>query len=99
MTLVFAAMAKSVEVNIMGQKLQIRSDSEAAYVEEIAAHVDKKIREILARTKSVASTQVVILAAMNMADEFFKYKQGVNVKKDAVAKKIESMIEHIDLRL
>lgn len=92
-------MKRSVEVNIMGQKLQIRSDSDEAYVEEIAAFVDKKIREIVARTKSVASTQVVILAAMNIADEFFKYKQKVGVKHSNVAKKLEAMIEHIDLRL
>lgn len=92
-------MKKAIEVTIMGKKLQIRSDSDSAYVEEVAAFVDKKIRDILARTKSVASTHVVILAAMNIADEFLKYKQNKNSKNEAIEKKLESMIEHIDLRL
>lgn len=83
----------------MGQRLQIRSDSDENYVEEIATFVDKKIKDILARTKSVASTQVIILAAMNIVDEFFKYKNQIDQKSEALAKKIESVIEHIDLRL
>lgn len=84
---------------IMGQKLQIRSDSDEAYVAQVAEMVDTKVKEILAKTKSVANAQVVILAAMNIADEFLKFKSKMGNKNKAVAKKIESVIEHIDLRL
>lgn len=92
-------MKKPFEVTVMGQKLQIRSDSEESYVEEVAGFVDKKIKDVLSRTKSVASTQVAILAAMNIADEFLKYKLKNKGKYEAVAKKIEQVIEHIDLQL
>ncbi len=92
-------MKKSVEVSIMGQKLQIRSDSDEGYIEKVAQFVDGKIDDVLKRTKSVASAQVVILAAMNIADEFLKYKMNKSEREETIAKKIESMIEHIDLRL
>lgn len=92
-------MKNPVEVKIMGHKLQIRSESDEVYIEEVAKYVDKKVEDILSKTKSVASTQVVILAAMNIADEFLRYKQKNSQKNEDVAKKIESMIEHIDLRL
>lgn len=93
-------MKKTVEVTIMGQKLQIRSsDADEAYVEEIASYVDKKISDVLSRTKSVASSQVIILAAMNIVDEYLKFKRYNAEKKEAVAKKIESIIEHIDLQI
>ena len=92
-------MKNPIEVTIMGQTLQIRSDSGEGYVEEIASFLNKKISDIQTKTKSVASTQVLILAAMNIADEFFKYKRENGEKGEAVAKKIEAMIEHIDLRL
>jgi cell division protein ZapA len=88
-----------VEISVMGQKLQIRSDSDEAYVEEIADFVNKKISDIQSKTKSVASTQVLILTAMNIADEFIRFKRENGTKKEEVAKKIESIIEHIDLRL
>lgn len=92
-------MKKLVEVSVMGQKLQIRSDSNETYVKTIAEFVDKKVKEVLSKTKSVASAQVVILAAMNIADEFFKYKDKKRLKFENVAQKIEQVIEHIDLRL
>jgi len=83
----------------MGQKLQIRSDSDETYVEEVAKYVDSKINDVLSKTKSVASSQVVILAAMNIADEFLKFRNNKTNKNGELTKKIESMIEHIDLRL
>lgn len=92
-------MKKALEVTIMGQRLQIRSDSDDQYVEEVAAFVDKKVKEVLSKTKSVASAQVAILAAMNIADELFRYRRLNGEKRALVAKKIESIIEHIDLRL
>lgn len=92
-------MKSPVEISIMGQKLQIRSDSDQNYVEEVASFVNNKIKDIQSKTKSVASTQVLILTAMNIADEFFKFKKNSGERKDAIAKKIESIIEHIDLRL
>lgn len=90
---------RPVEVMIMGQKLKVMSDSEEAYVEEIAKHVDKKIKDVQSRTKSVVSMQVAILAAMNIMDEYFKYKQRCREKNESVARKIEQVIEHIDLQL
>lgn len=92
-------MKKTVEVSIMGHKLQIRSDSDEVYVERIAKFVDSKVKDILSKSKSVASTQLLILAAMNIADEYFKFKDATKSKREALAKKIESVIEHIDLRL
>lgn len=92
-------MKKPVEVKIMGQKLQIRSDSDEAYVEEIASLVDERIKGVASKTKSVASAQVVILAAMNIADEYLRYKKLNSEKNSALSEKIEAIIEHIDLRL
>lgn len=92
-------MSRTVDINIMGHRLQIRSDSDEEYVAQVAAFVDGKVKDILSKTKSVASSQVLILAAMNIADEFIKHKNTNKAKRDEIAKKIESVIEHIDLRL
>jgi cell division protein ZapA len=92
--------AKTIEVTIMGQKLQIRSlDADEAYVAEIAKYVDKRIGDVLSKTKGVASTQVLILAAMNIVDEYFKCRKREEARREALAKKIESIIEHIDLHI
>lgn len=90
---------KAVEVSIMGQKFVVRSDSDEAYVVEVANFVNKKINEIIAKTKSVPSTNVVLLAAMNIADEFFKYKDKKDQTFQSVEQKIAQMIEYIDLQM
>lgn len=91
--------AKSVEVSIMGQKFMVRSDSDDHYVVDIANFVNKKIADIISKTKSVPSLNVVLLAAMNIADEFFKYKSKKDQNFQAVEKKIAQMIEFIDLQM
>lgn len=91
--------AKSIEVSIMGQKFMVRSDSDDQYVVEVANFVNKKIADIIAKTKAVPSLNVVLLAAMNIADEFFKYKSKKDQNFQSVEKKIAQMIEFIDLQM
>lgn len=92
-------MQKSVEIQIMGQKFVVRSESDEDYVKHVATFVNERISEILSKTKSVASLNVALLAAMNIADEFFKYKEREGDKFRGVTKRIEQMIELIDLQL
>jgi len=83
----------------MGQKFMVRSDSGEDYVMEIAKFVDNKINEIIQSTKSVASVNVALLAAMNIADEFLKYRRDKDGRLEKVEKKIKDTIELIDLQL
>jgi len=83
----------------MGQKFLIKGDSDETYVKEIANYVDRKVNEVQSKTKSVASLNVVILAAMNIADEFFKFRKEKDDKFQKVEKKIQNMVELIDLQL
>ena len=83
----------------MGQKFTIKSDSNDDYIYRIANYVDEKINEVMQSTKSVASLNVTILAAMNIADEFFKFKREREEKLTIAEKKIKDMIELVDLQL
>ena len=66
---------KSVTVTIYGQAYTLRGGAESDYVQEVAAFVDERMREI-ADTSSVASTaKVAILAAVNIADELMREQQ------------------------
>lgn len=92
-------MKRPVEVSIMGQKFAVRSDSNEDYILEISKFVDEKINEVIQTTKAVASTNVALLAAMNIADEYMKYKRGRRDSAEKVEKKIKDMIELIELQL
>ncbi len=90
-------MQKPVEVTILGQKFVVKSESDEAYVREVASFVDQRMNDILQKTKSVSNLNVAILSAMNIADEFFSFKKKKEQSIQTVTKKIEEMIELIDL--
>jgi cell division protein ZapA len=90
---------KTTEISIMGQKFMVKSDSNDDYVGEVADFVDKKITEVMENTQSVASLNVAILAAMNIADEYFKYQRDRDSRLGTVETKVKDLIELIDLQL
>jgi cell division protein ZapA len=90
---------KTTEISIMGQKFMIKSDSNDDYVLKVAGFVDQKINEVMQSTKSVASLNVAILAAMNIADEYFKFQRSYEEKSQSAERKIKDLIELIDLQL
>ena len=77
----------------------VRAESDEDYVLQVASYVDEKMKDIIRNTKSVASLNVAILAAMNIADEYFKLKSRQDRQTKTVEKKIRDMIELIDLQL
>ncbi len=66
---------KSVTVTIYGQAYTLKGGAEPDYVQEVAAFVDERMKEV-ADSSSVASTaKIAILAAINIADELFREQQ------------------------
>jgi len=90
---------KAIEVTIMGQKFLVKSESNEDYVAKVAGYVDGKVNEVLNNTKAVASMQVALLTAMNIADEFLKFRSEKADRLGKVEKKIQDMIELIDLHV
>lgn len=91
-------MKKQIEIKVMGQKFMVRSDSNEDYINEVATFVDQKMSEVVKNSKAVASLNVAILAAMNIADEYMKYKQAKEHQWTQAEKKIKDVIELIDLQ-
>jgi cell division protein ZapA len=58
-----------VQVEIYGQSYNLRGEGEPQDIEDLAAYVDRKMREVSEATATVDSLKVAILAALNIADE------------------------------
>ena len=61
-----------VHVEIFGQTYALKAGGEPGYVERLAAHVDKEMREISRMGGAVDSVRIAVLAALNIADEAFR---------------------------
>ncbi len=85
-------MAEPVEVVIMGQTFSVTSDDGEAHVREVAAYVDRTMREIATRGKVVSSFTAAVLAALNIASEWHKLRQNV-AEMDAAIDRLAARLD------
>lgn len=64
---------KIIEIEIYGQKYRIRvkGEEDEKYISHLTTHVDQKMREVAVKSKSVDNLKIAVLAALNIADEYF----------------------------
>lgn len=68
-------MKSLVTVDIAGQRYPIRSGLDPAYVVELAAYVDTKMRAASEAAPSTDMLGLAVLVALNLADECFRARQ------------------------
>lgn len=66
---------ESVQVEIFGQKYSIKGKDDPAYMREIAAFIDAKMKEIQKGTGTVDPHRVAILAALTITDELYRLRE------------------------
>jgi cell division protein ZapA len=85
------AMKKALDVEILGQKFTISSDAEEGYMLKVADYVDGKMQELMRASKPVAKSNVAMLAALNIADEYHRLKdthEAILTRLDQLSKKL-----------
>jgi len=65
----------TVSVEIAGHRYPIRSNLDAAYVAELAAYVDAKMRTAAEAAPASDMLGLALLVALNIADECFRARQ------------------------
>ena len=63
-------MQNKVTVTIADREYTLVATEDAAYMEKVAKYVDQKMREIM--ENGISGTDAAVLAALNMADDYFK---------------------------
>ncbi len=65
-----------VTVMIMGEEYTIRGGGPPESMEKAAAHVDRLMRSLSEENRRLNSYKIAVLAAINLADELLKAKEG-----------------------
>ncbi len=65
---------KTLSVMIFGSEYKIKG-ADPAYIQEVAAYVDGKMRELESRLVGGTPTKIAILTSMNVADELFRQRE------------------------
>ena len=85
----------STIVEIFGQEYNVRGEGDPDYLTELARFVDSRMRDVAAQVATVDPLKIAILAALNMANEFSRYRKE---REDAAGIWIEKT-EEISNRL
>jgi cell division protein ZapA len=65
----------STTVEIFGQTYNVRGDGDPDYLMELARFVDSRMRDVAGQVATVDPMKIAILAALNIADEFSRYRK------------------------
>ncbi len=84
-------MKRAVEIEIMGERLTLRTDAEESHVRNVAGYVDKKMQEVQKTTRPSAKSSIAMLAALNIADEYQRLKDHY----DAVAQRLDRLLQKV----
>lgn len=85
-------MKKTFEVVILNQKFSIKSDSDEKHVKKVTDYVNKRMHEIQTGNRSMASLNVAILSAMNIADEYVKYREKASGQLKGWVDRIKELV-------
>ncbi len=85
-----------VPVEIFGQTYNLRGGGNGVYLQELAAYVDRKMRDISEATRTADTLKLAVLAALNIADECFQLRRGVQGEAQDWAGKAGEMVEILD---
>ena len=85
-----------LQVEIYGQSYNLRGEGETAYLQELAAYVDRRMREVAEATATVDSLKVAILAALNIADDSRRSRGAEMARVPAAGDRVTRMIESLE---
>lgn len=91
-------MKRSVQVEIAGQRLSIRSDEGPQYVQELADYVDAQLQRLTQGKRASAPNvqRVALLVAIQLADELFRERDLHRRFRARVADKLATLREALD---
>ncbi|HXK60310.1 MAG TPA: cell division protein ZapA [Acidobacteriota bacterium] len=90
---------RKTTVSIYGQDYHVRSSSSPEYIEQLAAFVDERMREVSELTPTVDTLKVAILAALNISDKYFTARRRLQAFEETVTEKAERMRATLDSAL
>lgn len=84
---------RTFEVKILGQRYKIRSDEGEEYIQRLADFVNGELTEAGKASRTVATHNVAILAALNIADNLFKLRDEEARMKKNVKERVRRILK------
>jgi cell division protein ZapA len=85
-----------ISIELFGQAYTFRASGQVSQPEEVANYVAGEVEKAVAAGENPSKLDTVILAALNMANDYFEMRRSrQNLVRD-IEKRCKILIEHID---
>jgi len=84
------------KIQIYGKTYSLKSSSDQMSMEDVAAYVDAKMRELAAAFSKTSSADLAVLAALNIAQELMELQKQNDANDKSHEEKIGRMIEALE---
>lgn len=85
----------SVKVTIYGTDYPVKGEADSDYIQEVAAYVDGKMKEVAESLSVKSTTKVAILAALNITDEFFQLKGSSENENEEIENRLTLLADRV----
>lgn len=89
-------MESKVKVSIYGNEYSIMGDAEPEYILKLSEYIHNKMKEIGKTVSSGNTAQIAILAALNIADEYFQLQEIKGDITGEMEKKTNALISMLE---
>lgn len=85
-----------VQVQICGHTYTIKGEADQGYILDVAAYVDRKMREVMDKLPVASPSKVAILAALNIAHELFNERNQRQAEDQHVSARTRDLHAALD---
>jgi len=82
-------MSDIIEIKVYGRTytIRVKGEENEEYISRLTSYVDQKMQEIAVKSRSEDPTKIAVLAALNIADDYFVSRKRL----DQVDERIDRM--------
>ena len=93
-------MDQHITIEIFGHPFTFKADKDISKAKEVAAYLEEEVgkveRQLSAESVSINKRAILILAALNIANEYFELKQNQAVLLEMMAQKTTGLLDSLN---
>jgi cell division protein ZapA len=88
--------SSKVRVSIFGNTYNIQGEADPEYIQSLASFLNAKMNEVSDSMPSASTMQIAILAALNIADEYFQLRDIQSTVTNDIEKRTNALISMLE---